>query len=194
MEKGLLHKIMSYIRGLMNKKEIQKYCKEIHLELKYPFQISNIEHIKTDCDDDDFVYIGDSAWMELRGFLYLGKGTIIGPRLKVHTANHNWNGDMLPYDDIYIVKDVHIGRNVWIGSDVSIMAGVSIGDGVVIAANSVVTKDVPPLTLIGGNPAKEIKKRDSQKYSQLVSEDKIYLTLKKQGLTTASDEKRIIRK
>ena len=55
--------------------------------------------------------------------------------------------------------DVIIGNDVWIGSNVTIMSGVTIGDGVVIANNSHVVKNVESYSLIGGNPAKVIKKR-----------------------------------
>ena len=58
--------------------------------------------------------------------------------------------------------DINIGNDVWIGYNATIMAGVNIGDGAIIAANSTVTKDVEPYTIVGGNPAKEIKKRFSQ--------------------------------
>lgn len=52
---------------------------------------------------------------------------------------------------------VVIGRNVWIGEKATILAGVTIGDGAVIAANSVVTKDVPPYSVVAGMPAKIVK-------------------------------------
>jgi len=55
--------------------------------------------------------------------------------------------------------DTIIGNDVWIGYNATIMAGVTIGDGAIIATNSTVVKDVPPYTVVGGNPAKEIKKR-----------------------------------
>ena len=55
--------------------------------------------------------------------------------------------------------DVIIGNDVWIGNNVTIMSGVTIGDGVVIANNSHVVKNVEPYSIIGGNPAKLIKKR-----------------------------------
>jgi len=55
-----------------------------------------------------------------------------------------------------------IGNDVWIGYKATIMAGVTIGDGAVIATNAVVTKDVAPYTIVGGNPAKVIKKRFSE--------------------------------
>jgi len=54
-----------------------------------------------------------------------------------------------------------IGNDVWIGHDAAIMPGVTIGDGAIIATKSVVTKDVEPYTIVGGNPAKLIKKRFS---------------------------------
>lgn len=55
-----------------------------------------------------------------------------------------------------------IGNDVWIGYNATIMAGVTIGDGAIIATNSVVTKDVAPYSIVGGNPAKVIKKRFSE--------------------------------
>jgi virginiamycin A acetyltransferase len=57
--------------------------------------------------------------------------------------------------------DTIVGNDVWIGYDAVIMPGVKIGDGAVIAAKSVVTKDVPPYTIVGGNPASLIKQRFS---------------------------------
>jgi acetyltransferase-like isoleucine patch superfamily enzyme len=57
---------------------------------------------------------------------------------------------------------VSIGNDVWIGSNVIIMNGVRIADGAVIASGSVVTKDVNPYSIVGGVPAKEIKKRFSE--------------------------------
>ena len=56
--------------------------------------------------------------------------------------------------------EVVIGDNVWIGDKASILPGVIIGKGSIVGANSVVTKDVPPFTVVGGNPAKIIKKLD----------------------------------
>ncbi len=55
--------------------------------------------------------------------------------------------------------DIVIGNDVWIGYEAVILSGVHIGDGAIIGARAVVTKDVPPYTIVGGVPAKEIKKR-----------------------------------
>ena len=55
--------------------------------------------------------------------------------------------------------DIVIGNDVWIGYEAVIMAGVTIGDGAVIGARAVVTKDVPPYTIVGGVPAKPIRRR-----------------------------------
>lgn len=57
--------------------------------------------------------------------------------------------------------DIIIGNDVWIGYEAVILAGVTIGDGAIIGARSVVTKDIPPYTIVGGVPAKTIRKRFS---------------------------------
>lgn len=65
--------------------------------------------------------------------------------------------------------DIVIGNDVWIGYEAVIMAGVHIGDGAIIATRAVVTKDVPPYTIVGGTPAKEIRKRfDAEVIQQLL--------------------------
>ena len=55
--------------------------------------------------------------------------------------------------------DTVIGNDVWIGNGTTIMSGVRIGDGAIIGTNSLVTKDVAPYSIVGGNPAQEIRKR-----------------------------------
>ena len=64
--------------------------------------------------------------------------------------------------------DIVIGNDVWIGYEAVVMAGVHIGDGAIIASRAVVTKDVPPYTIVGGTPAQEIRKRfDESTIAQL---------------------------
>lgn len=57
--------------------------------------------------------------------------------------------------------DIVIGNDVWIGYEAVVMAGVTIGDGAIIGARAVVTKDVPPYTIVGGVPARKIRRRFS---------------------------------
>lgn len=57
--------------------------------------------------------------------------------------------------------DIVVGNDVWIGYEAVILAGVTIGDGAIVGARAVVTKDVPPYTIVGGIPAKPIRKRFS---------------------------------
>lgn len=58
--------------------------------------------------------------------------------------------------------DIVIGNDVWIGYEAVVMAGVTIGDGAIIGTRAVVTKDVPPYMIVGGIPARPIKKRFSE--------------------------------
>lgn len=71
-----------------------------------------------------------------------------------------WNLDIKNVATAWDNKgDIVIGNDVWIGYEAVIMAGVTIGDGAIIGTRAVVTKDVPPYTIVGGVPAKSIRKR-----------------------------------
>ncbi len=73
-----------------------------------------------------------------------------------------WNLDKANVTDSWDNKgDIVIGNDVWIGYEAVIMSGVTIGDGAIIGTRAVVSKDVPPYTIVGGIPAKPIRKRFS---------------------------------
>ena len=64
------------------------------------------------------------------------------------------------YDDILTSSgDVVVGNDVWVGRSATILSGVTVGDGAVIATRAVVTRDVRPYAIVGGNPAREIRRR-----------------------------------
>lgn len=68
------------------------------------------------------------------------------------------------------LDEVLIGSDVWIGHGATVVAGVEIGDAAVVAAGAVVTRDVPPFAIVGGNPARTIRLRFSEPIAELVSE------------------------
>lgn len=103
-----------------------------------------------------------------RGRLTIGNHVHIGARVTVLTENHNFElPQALPYDKVQIMKDVVIEDCVWIGDSVLIAPGVHVGEGAILAAGAVVTRDVPPLTIVGGAPAKPIRERNREHYLTL---------------------------
>lgn len=128
------------------------------------------------------VYIGPGAYIWAIGGLEIGDNTILGPRVTIHTANHRYeNAEYLPYDNYTYLEKVKIGRNVWIGDSAMLCPGVEIGDGAVVAMGAVVSKNVPPLSIVAGNPAKVVKVRDKEKYRNLDEQEKYYLKEKKEN-------------
>ena len=82
-----------------------------------------------------------------------------------------WGLDVKNITDAWDNKgDIVIGNDVWIGYESVILSGVTVGDGAVIGARAVVTKDVPPYTIVGGVPAKPIRRRfDEEKIERLLA-------------------------
>jgi len=90
------------------------------------------------------------------------------------TSFHNYNGTKIPYDETTIVKNITIEDCVWLGDNVTILGGVTIGEGAIIQTGSVVTKNIPPLSIAGGHPAAVFKKRDEVHYSKLKNEKSFF--------------------
>ena len=98
------------------------------------------------------VFINHSLTCMAAGGITIEEGVMIGPHVKILTDNHDFHNRM-----VLRCKPVHIGRQAWIGAAAIILPGVSIGENAIVAAGAVVTNDVAPNTIVGGNPAKFIK-------------------------------------
>lgn len=93
------------------------------------------------------------------GKIIISKNVLVGPNVVMRTANHNFNNpEKFINQQGHNFNDIQIGENVWIGSNCIILNGVKIGEGAVIAAGAVVNKDVDKNTIVGGVPARVIKK------------------------------------
>lgn len=74
---------------------------------------------------------------------------------------NGWEANTPTLDDLPLKGDTTVGNDVWFGQNVTVLPGVHIGDGAIIGANSLVTSNVEPYSIVGGNPAKLIKQRFS---------------------------------
>jgi len=99
--------------------------------------------------------IGDNCFLDGRTFLKIGSHVSIASQVLIYNSEHDINSE----DFRSTEETVEIGDYVFIGPRAVILPGVKIGKGAVIAAGAVVTKNISPLTIVGGIPAKEIGKR-----------------------------------
>lgn len=107
--------------------------------------------------------INFGCYLDNRRGIYIGNNVGIAHNTKIYTLGHNIES---PYFETKGAP-VYINDNVFIFSNTLIMPGVTIHEGAIILAGSVITKDVPPYTIVGGNPAKIIKNRNKDiQYSQ----------------------------
>ena len=100
------------------------------------------------------VFINSCCHFQDQGGITIGDGTMIGHNVVLATINHALEPEKNRRN---CYAPITIGDHVWIGSNSTILPGVRIGDWAVVAAGAVVTKDVPPLTVVGGVPAKVIR-------------------------------------
>jgi acetyltransferase-like isoleucine patch superfamily enzyme len=101
------------------------------------------------------VFVNQNCTFYDLGGLDIGDDVMISPNVNLITASHPL--DPSTRRAVTIGKPIVIGRNVWIAAGATIIGGVTVGENSVVAAGSVVTKDVPANTLVGGNPARIIR-------------------------------------
>lgn len=103
------------------------------------------------------VFINYNCSMMAAGRIIIEDNVQIGPNAMIVTTNHDFN-----HREVVLHAPVTIKKNAWIGGRSLILPGVTIGENAVVAGGAVVTKDVEPNTIVGGNPAKVIKRLNSQ--------------------------------
>lgn len=101
------------------------------------------------------VFVNQNCTFYDLGGIDIADDVMIGPNVSIITSGHPIEPSQRR--NVVIAKPVVIERNVWIAAGATIIGGVTVGENSVVAAGSVVTKDVPPNTLVGGNPAKFIR-------------------------------------
>lgn len=107
----------------------------------------------------DYSMIGADSIMSSADEIIIGDDVLMGPQVLIYTANHGTATGLPMRLQPSTTAPVRIGNDVWIGARAIILPGVTIGDGAVIAAAAVVVNDVPPLTIVAGVPAREVRKR-----------------------------------
>ena len=99
------------------------------------------------------VFVNTNCTFMDRGGITIEEGSLIGPNVSLITLNHSENPQKR---HMTCSAPIHICKNVWIGVGATVLPGITIGEGAIIAAGAVVTKDVPPLSIAAGVPAKII--------------------------------------
>lgn len=124
-----------------------------------PFYVDYGKHIK----------IGKGCFIQQcctffgRGGITLGENVFLGPKVNIITINHDPDPENR---DATYGRPVVLEDRVWVGINATILPGVRIGYGAIVGANSVVTKDVPPMTVVAGNPARIIKELKNNRYER----------------------------
>ena len=111
--------------------------------------------------------INRDCMIDVRGGVRIGDNVSISPQVAISTAAHSALDPAFRVE----IRPVVIEDNVWIGMRATILGGVTLGRGCVVAAGAIVTKDVPPLTIVAGVPAKPVGMRPEEASHYVIDED-----------------------
>jgi len=123
-----------------------------------------------------FITIGDNCWLAPfslingNGGVQIGNNVLIAARTSINTVSHNASRCDAPINDQGIKVDpVVIEDDVWIGLHAVILQGVHIGVGAIVGAGAVVTRDVPPFSIVTGTPARIVRYRDCAEINEVAA-------------------------
>ncbi|MHB1701290.1 MAG: acyltransferase [Acidobacteriaceae bacterium] len=105
------------------------------------------------------VYIGPRSILGAAARITIGDRCQFGANVSLVAENHAFSGESDIFDQGVIQKGIAIGRDVWMGNNVTVLDGVEVGEGSVIGAGTVLTKSVPPRSVVVGVPGRVIKSR-----------------------------------
>ena len=149
-ELGREWKMPKYVRGLCGKLMFDHCGKNVDIGRKAKLS----SHISL----GDNSGIGDSCYFQ--GEVVIKNDVMIAPQVSFIATSHNFSDLNVPMNQQGMIsKKITIEDNVWIEYRAIILAGVTVGTGSIIGAGSVVTKDVPSNTIVGGIPARVVKQR-----------------------------------
>ena len=169
---------------LRNKiRAIRRTYWRVRLRLRHvhtTFLAGGYSNISKDFRAAPFSYVGPDC--EIGPGVSIGAYSMVGPSVKIIGNDHVFDkpGTPVIFSGRPKPKPTTIGKDVWIGAGAIIISGTTIGDGAIIAAGSVVTKNIDPLVVVGGVPAKFIKKRFA-----CLADESIHLAKLDEGKITA---------
>lgn len=120
-----------------------------------PSRLAVIDH-PWNIQMDELSSVGPNSWIYALDQIKIGEKTCIGEGVKILTGSHSVSN---PNFDLKTAP-VSIGACCWIATSATVLPGMTVGEGAVVGACAVVTKDVEPWTVVAGNPARFIKKRE----------------------------------
>nr|WP_279635210.1 acyltransferase [Paraburkholderia lacunae] len=115
--------------------------------------------ISRDFHADEYVYVGPGC--RINPGVRVGSYSMLGPDVQIVGNDHIFDRPGVPiiFSGRPEFRYTNIGKDVWIGAGATILCGTTIGDGAVVASGAVVTRDVEPFTVVGGVPARLIRRR-----------------------------------
>ena len=156
---GVESKNHVFLKNIVKNPKIEVGDFTFYHDMNDPFNFENYNAAYFPAEAEDRLVIGKYCSLA-HGIVFMSSVVNHPMQGSTYPFAAIWGKDATGYEYSYPKKgDTIIGNDVWIGFEAIIMPGVKIGNGAIIASRSIVTKDVPPYTIVGGNPGKKIKQR-----------------------------------
>lgn len=158
------HLPQSFSRLQIGQKAFRRWCAQ-----RFCREVSKDANIEKGAVFSSRVTVGKESGIGIKAYIqgetHIGDYVMMGPEVNIWTINHETADTKIPMSKQGSKQEqpVWIGNDVWIGNRAIILPGVKIGNGAIIGAGAVVSKDVPDMAVVVGNPARIVKFRNNEK-------------------------------